>query len=131
MREQVNVKRATVGFDYCNFDRDTQLQMRAFYCKERTGDRSDEEATMIATVLSRMLDRLGLVALCLMPGLLSFTIVLQSDLNQRKLAVNKFTWRQYKQFELLNTSGRCQLHALAMTGSHSCMSAVWRTSLVY
>ena len=46
------------------------------------------------------------MSLRLMIGLLSFTIVLQSDLNQRKLAVNKFTWRQYKRFELLGTSGR-------------------------
>jgi len=84
----VNDKQATVGFNYLNFDRSSQLQLRAFYCKDRAGDRSDEDSSMVATILSTVLDRLGV-----------------SSPSQRKLVVNKFTWRQYKRFELLTTTG--------------------------
>ena len=68
--EQVNDKQATVGFNYLNFDRSSQQRMRSFYCKDRAGDRSDEDSSMVATILSTVLDRLGVVTRCLNTSLL-------------------------------------------------------------
>lgn len=82
----VNEKKATVGFHYLRFERSAQLQMRQFYCTDRAGNRSDEDSSLVVGILTSVLDRLGVAA------------------RDRKLVVNKFSWKQYKKFELLTSA---------------------------